>query len=109
MNKHGSMNRFYRLVWNDARGAWVPVAEISCGRRKRGGRASMVVAMLLATLGLGVAPAYAEGPTGFAPPAHELPTGGQVAAGSAVIHTSSTAGAAVLNIDQSSQRAVIDW
>src|SRR4051812_47999437 len=109
MNNHGSMNRFYRLVWSDARAAWVPVAEIASGRRKRGGRASVVVAMLLASIGLSATPAYAEGPVGIAPPVHELPTGGNVVAGSATINTSSTADAAILNIDQSSQRAVIDW
>jgi len=112
MNKHGSMNRFYRLVWSDARTAWVPVAEIASGRRKRGGRARVAVAMLLATLGISAA--YADGPPstatlGIAPPVHELPTGGNVVAGNATINTTSTADTAILNIDQSSQRAVIDW
>jgi hypothetical protein len=36
MNHHGSMNRIYRLVWNQVRSAWLPVAENAKGRGKAG-------------------------------------------------------------------------
>lgn len=38
-----------------------------------------------------------------------LPTGAQVVAGSATIQSSSTANTAVMNINQTSQRAVVNW
>src|SRR6202021_3431145 len=38
-----------------------------------------------------------------------LPTGGTVVAGSATLTSSSTPASAVLTVDQTSQRAVIDW
>ncbi|WP_161485854.1 filamentous hemagglutinin N-terminal domain-containing protein [Polynucleobacter asymbioticus] len=44
-----------------------------------------------------------------APTAKTLPTGGQVVAGSATISSSSTANTAVMNINQTSQRAVVNW
>ncbi len=51
-----------------------------------------------------------SGAGGAAPPAPTtLPTGGTVVAGSATLTSSSTPASAVLTIDQTSQRAVIDW
>jgi filamentous hemagglutinin family protein len=47
--------------------------------------------------------------TSAEPAANQLPTGGNVVAGSATIVTGSTPGVAVLDVDQSTQRAVIDW
>ena len=38
-----------------------------------------------------------------------LPTGGQVVAGNATIQSSTTANTAVMNINQTSQRAVVNW
>ena len=128
MNAHASINRIFRLIWNEALGAWVPVSEISRGRGKRSGRAAAVLAPLLASLSLSVpahagapavgkptavvAPTAAVAPAAGVPTAvvaplpTQLPTGGTVVAGSASISPGSTA---VLNIDQTSQRAVIDW
>ena len=101
MHKHASMNRVYRLVWNEALDAWIAVSEITRGRRKRNGRRA---AILVSLLGLNSLGAYAT------PPAPtELPTGGKVVAGAATISPASTPDAAVLNIDQASQRAAIDW
>lgn len=101
MYKHASMNRVYRLVWNDALNAWIAVSELARGRRKHSGRRS---AMLLAMLGLNALTAYAT------PPAPtEVPTGGTVTAGAATISSASTADSAVLNINQASQRAAVDW
>ena len=44
-----------------------------------------------------------------APPANALPINGQVVAGSASISQTQTANAATMNVNQSSQRAVINW
>lgn len=96
MHKHASINRAFRLIWNEALSIWVPVAEIARGRRKRSRRA----VLMLAALGLQAYDASA------APPSAELPTGGNVVAGAATI---SQGAPAVLNINQSTQRAVIDW
>jgi len=82
MNTHASMNRIYRLVWSDARGAWTPVAETARGRGKSNGRAAKLLAPVLATLALATGmSAHAASPVGMAPAPHELPSGGQVVAG----------------------------
>ena len=112
MNRHASINRIFRLIFNEALGTWVPVSEIARGRGKRNGRVGRTVAALapmLAAMGLAM-PAYGGAPRPPAPPAPtQLPTGGTVVAGSATIASSSTPGTAVLNVDQTSQRGVIDW
>jgi len=36
MIRHASMNRIYRLLWNQARSAWVVVSEIRKARGKPG-------------------------------------------------------------------------
>ncbi len=85
------MNKIYRLIWNEITHTWAAVAESA---RARGKRASGAV--LLAVSGVALA----------APPApDQLPAGGQVVAGSASIGQAG----AVMNINQSSQRAAIDW
>ena len=116
MNKHASMNRTYRLVWNESLGSWVPAAENAHGRKKRSRRTGTVLAPLLVSLGLGLsAHALAGGVTAAVPPIPAppapttLPTGGKVVAGSGTISSSSTASSAVLNVDQTTQRAVVNW
>jgi filamentous hemagglutinin family protein len=128
MNKHASINRAFRLVWSEARGTWIPVAEIASGRGKRSGRSAARLAPLLVALaGLsahaaGVVPVPSTSPAPVAAPRAvaiaaalaptTLPTGGHVVAGVAGIAPGSTPGGAnyaVLNIDQGTQRAVIDW
>lgn len=86
--KRPSLNHVYRLVWNDVLGAFVAVAEGTRGKGKPGGR------LLAATL-LGAAVLSASA----------APTGGVVTNGSAVISQSG----AVTNINQSTQKAVINW
>ena len=119
MNKHGSMNRVFRLIFNDALGAWIPVAETACARGKRSRRGAVLMAPLIAAL-IPSMQAAAAGPpapdskgsaaSSTAPPAPTtLPTGGTVVAGSATLANSSTPASAVLNVDQTSERAVIDW
>ncbi|HEV7610196.1 MAG TPA: filamentous hemagglutinin N-terminal domain-containing protein, partial [Steroidobacteraceae bacterium] len=103
MHKHGSTNRAFRLVRNESLDCWVPAAETSRGRGKRSGRPAGLLALLLALFG---AQAQAQ-EVAVAPPVNALPTGGNVVAGSAIL--TNPAGTAVLNIDQSTQRAIIDW
>ncbi|MDD5333790.1 MAG: filamentous hemagglutinin N-terminal domain-containing protein, partial [Rhodoferax sp.] len=88
------MNTCYRLIWNEVARTWVAVSEIAKTRSKRA-----AVALLLAATGVAVAaPPNPPAPT-------RLPTGGQVVAGTASIAQSG----ALMNINQSSQRAAIDW
>ena len=110
---HASINRIYRLIFNEALGAWVPVSEITRGRGRRNGRLAMT---LVSTLALGVSMAAQAGapprqsgalspPETSAPPATQLPSGSVVVAGTATIASD----VAVLTVDQSSQRAIINW
>ncbi|MCF8167999.1 MAG: filamentous hemagglutinin N-terminal domain-containing protein, partial [Rhodoferax sp.] len=106
MSAHASMNRIYRLVWNEVLGAWVAVSEIAKGRGKRSVRAAVLLAPVLAALGLSL-PVQA-GPPAPVPAPTQLPVGGKVLAGSATIQPVAPGGA-VLNIDQTTQRAAINW
>src|SRR6202167_2553569 len=89
MNRHGSMNRAYRLIWSAARGIWIPVAEKTHGRGKQASRTLLAAAM---SLGAGVA--LAGGPSG-----------GQVTAGTGGI----TQSGAVTTITQDSPRLSLTW
>ena len=107
MYKHGSINRAFRLVRNEALDCWVPAAETSRARGKRSGRPAGFLAVLLAMSGALAQSQAQSQEIAVAPPVHELPSGGNVVAGSAIL--TNPAGTAVLNIDQSTQRAIIDW
>ena len=120
MNKHGSLNRVFRLIFNEALGVWIPVAETARARGKRSRRAAaLLVSPLIAALspslpleaaGLPAPGSQVTAVASPAPPAPTtLPTGGTVVAGSATLTKTSTPGSAVLDVDQTSQRAVIDW
>ena len=101
MNGHASINRLYRLVWSEAQGGWVAVAENARGRGKSSGR-SKLAAALFAGIGLTSGAAWAQ----VAPPAAgQLPTGGKVAAGSVTISQSGNR----MDVNQASQRGAIDW
>jgi filamentous hemagglutinin family protein len=85
------MNRTYRLVWSDAVGAFVAVAEFV---RARGRRSAAGVVLCLAGTAFAAAPA----PT-------QLPTGGVPTSGQASV---SVQGARI-DVVQTSGRAVIEW
>ena len=107
MNGHATLNRFYRLVWSCVTQGWHVVSEATRGKTK-GGRASSRVSGALASIALaGIANmAHAQ----QAPPAAtQLPTGGAVVRGTASIGQTSSAQSAAMTINQSSQRAVINW
>jgi filamentous hemagglutinin family protein len=95
MNRHGSMNRIYRLVWNQVRSAWIPVAENAKGRGKSGRTSAASAAKALAAaLSLAVVPL-----------AHASPGGAHVVSGVGSINQAGN----TTNIQQSSQNLSINW
>jgi filamentous hemagglutinin family protein len=98
MSKHAAMNRIYRLVWNAALGAFVPVSELARSRGKRSGRSFGAV--------VGTALTFVTA-SGWAaePAANALPTGGQVVQGAASLNQAG----ARLDVRQTTDRAIIDW
>ncbi|MBK7000918.1 MAG: filamentous hemagglutinin N-terminal domain-containing protein [Rhodoferax sp.] len=88
------MNKSYRLIYNEITQTWVAVSEITKGRGKRASGAVLLAGAVA------LSPAMAEPPA-----ATQLPTGGQVVAGQASISQS----AATLNVNQTSNRAALDW
>jgi len=88
MNRHGSMNRIYRLVWSAVRSVWIPVAETARGRGKRSSPA-LVAAALSLTCAI----------------AQATPTGGQVTAGTGSI----TQSGSTTTITQGTQNLSLTW
>jgi filamentous hemagglutinin family protein len=93
MDSHGSMNRSYRLVWNDITKAFVAVAEIAKGngKKSRAGRALTTIACALVFHTL--------------TQAADLPTGGQIVGGNGVLSQSPVG----ITINQSTPRLALDW
>jgi filamentous hemagglutinin family protein len=88
MNRHASMNRIFRLVWNESLNAYVPAAETARGRGKSSHRKLIAAAL---SLSAGIAQAG--------------PTGGQVTGGSGTI----TQGGSTTTISQVSQNLFLNW
>lgn len=94
--RKASLNHTFRLVWSEARQMFVAVAETCRSRGKlKSSVAGSVAAVLMGMAGTSV---YALDPGA-------LPSGGQVTAGNAAISSAGN----TMNIDQSSQRAAINW
>jgi filamentous hemagglutinin family protein len=92
MNRHASMNRIFRLVWNEALNVYMPAAETARGRGKSSKRKLIATALSVSiSVSAGIAQAG--------------PTGGQVTAGSATIKSSG----ATTTIQQSSQNLSLNW
>ena len=99
MSGHATINRFYRLIWSEAQGAWIAVAEHTRGRGKSSGRGAFMAALFAS---LGLSPLAQAG----APPAPtQLPTGGVVTGGNVNIGQNG----ATMTVEQSSQRGAVDW
>ena len=105
MNGHASLNRFYRLVWSHVTQSWHAVSELTKSNGKGGSRSLVLSTIASVVLAGGSFKLYAQ----QAPPATQLPTGGIVAQGTASIAQTATAQAARMTVNQSSQRAVINW
>ena len=95
MNRHGSLNRIYRLVWSQVTNSWVAVAENVKGRGKGKNTARKLVATALALWAV----------TWLLPEAIAGPTNGTVAKGSAQITQSGT----TTTITQATQYALLNW
>jgi filamentous hemagglutinin family protein len=94
------MNRIYRLVWNQVRGAWIPVAENAKRRGKSGRTSAASAARALAT-----ALSLAVVPLAVVPPAVAAPGGAQVVSGIGSINQAGN----TTNIQQSSPNLSINW
>jgi filamentous hemagglutinin family protein len=100
------MNRIYRTLWSVATQSWVAVPETAKSGKKKSVKSSTVglVASFALSWGL-IDVASAQAP----PAINQLPTGGSVARGTATISQTATAQAAAMTVNQSSQRAVLNW
>src|SRR6478752_7214310 len=106
MHEHASLNRAYRVVFNEALGAMVAVPETA---RSCGGAASCVTASAAfprRRLALALALALA-GPGAWALDPNTLPKGGQVAAGQPT--TIDVKGATMTVNQGDNQRAIVNW
>ncbi len=101
------MNRMYCLVWNRARGLWMVAHEgaAACGKTGRALQTRRAGALAVALLTLGEFSPLAHA----APPANALPSGAQIVAGQVVLNQSLQNGVARLDINQSTQRAILNW
>ncbi len=97
MKRNNSLNHVFRLIWNQATGAWVAVAETTRGRGKASSVNSSVASAVLGAASLGLMLLGA--------PARAAPQGGQVTAGSASVSQSG----ATTTISQSSQNVSLSW
>jgi filamentous hemagglutinin family protein len=101
------MNHIYRSVWNEALGAWVAVSEISKGQGKRSANRRQQPATANSVESERWAmPTLLTGLLLCSSPSWALPTGDQLVAGQATV---SNPNANVMQIDQSSQKAVVNW
>ena len=91
MKNNGSMNRIFRLVWNQSSATWVAVAETTRGPGKGANRKLVAAAALSLSLTLGLA--------------HAGPVGGQVVTGTGSI---SQAGSTT-TITQTSSQLSLNW
>jgi len=89
MKRRATLNRAYRLVWNQISSAWVAVAENAKGR----GKPVSVRKLVAAALAL------------MAPLAYAAPGGGQITAGTGAIAQTGVS----TTITQQSQHLAIDW
>ena len=94
-----SLNRSFKVIWSISSNAWIAVSEItkSHGKQKSASRRCRHIFF---------AGAMVSGASIAAPPTpNQLPIGGTVATGTATINTTGS----TMNINQSSNRAAINW
>ena len=85
------MNHIHQIIWNKNLGAWIVASELAKRGKKRGSirRKAVILPLLL-----------------FASAGFALPTGNELVAGSVNVATPS---AAQMQINQSSQKAIVNW
>ena len=103
------MNNNFKLVYSEALNTWVAVAEHVSARGKKSAVRLVTAAALLAGGAVGTGWALAAPPLITSPAVNQLPTGGQVAAGTVNISQTQTAAAASMLVQQSSNRAIVNW
>ncbi len=100
------MNHIFRTLWSVATQSWqaVPETAKTAGKKNvKSDAAGMVASIALSFVLTGGAGAQS-------PPAiNQLPTGGTVVRGTATISQTATAQAAAMTVNQTSQRAVVNW
>ena len=102
------MNRVHKTLWSESAQCWQAVPETAKAAGKRSVKSAS--GGVLATVVMGLALSGGAGAQSPPPPASsQLPTGGSVARGSATIAQTATAQAAAMTVNQSSQRAIINW
>ena len=110
MKNNGSLNRNFRHVWSDATQSWHVAPETARGAGKRSGSGHGACAIMGGVLtSVAMAAIATLSHAQQAPPVTQLPTGASVVRGAATIGQTSTANSAVMNINQSTQRAAINW
>ncbi len=100
------MNRIHRTLWSLATRSWQAVPETAKTAGKKSFKASApgVVASVVLSI------AFTGGVGAQSPPAiNQLPMGGTVVRGAATIQQTANAQAATMTVNQSSQRAVVNW
>ncbi len=99
------MNRIFRTLWSVATQSWqaVPETAKTAGKKSTSSASGVVASVALSF-------ALTSGAGAQSPPAvNQLPTGGTVARGTATISQTATAQAAAMTVNQTSQRAVVNW
>lgn len=99
------MNHIYRTLWSVATQSWqaVPETAKTAGKKSKSSASGVISSVALSFSLIGGANAQA-------PPAiNQLPNGGNVARGTATISQTATAQAAAMTVNQTSQRAVVNW
>ncbi len=101
MQRHGSLNRAFRMIWNTSLAMWQVVAESAKGGHRAGSpkRLTRPIAASALLLLVTVNGAMAQGPTGI------LPAGNAITAGSGSV--SQTNGQMVIN--QTSDKMAVQW
>ena len=96
MHRHSSVNRLYRLVWNDALMIWTAVAEIARGRGKSGTGRRRMTALLALNAGFVLGPPATAGPNNIQPDGRTQTTV-SASGGATSVHTSTTSGTNAFN------------
>ncbi|MBV5344511.1 MAG: filamentous hemagglutinin N-terminal domain-containing protein, partial [Rhodoferax sp.] len=110
MKNNDSLNRNFRHVWSDATQSWHVAPETARGAGKRAGSGRSACAVMGGVLtSVAIAAIATLSHAQQAPPVNQLPTGGSVVRGAATIGQTNIANNAVMNINQTTQRAAINW
>ena len=110
MSRHGSLNRVYRVVFNQAKGAWQAVAEIgkSAGKVSSASRKTPGLVKTLSAITRQLTPKALIGSlflVSTSALAANLPQNGQVVGGQAQIDSDGTD----MTVIQSTDKAAINW